>query len=63
MVSQLLTLYLTPVVYVYFDRWTKRPTHSTGSGPAGLSPEKSTPAKPVAPPVIAPKTVPLLAGK
>jgi HAE1 family hydrophobic/amphiphilic exporter-1 len=60
-VSQLLTLYLTPVVYVYFDRWTKRPTgstHSTGSGQAG-----SSPGKPGAPPAIALKTAPALAGK
>jgi HAE1 family hydrophobic/amphiphilic exporter-1 len=49
-VSQLLTLYLTPVVYVYFDRWTKR------RGTA-------IPAKPMVQLAIAPKTAPALVGK
>ncbi len=45
-VSQLLTLYLTPVVYVYFDRWAKRSRKPGASNPPASSPiaTKPTPA-------------------
>jgi hydrophobe/amphiphile efflux-1 (HAE1) family protein len=49
-VSQLLTLYLTPVVYVYFDRWVKR------------SKKAADPNSPV-PHSIASKPVPALVAK
>ncbi len=58
-VSQLLTLYLTPVVYIYFDRWVKRPMGSTRSTDSTSSPPASSAPSLAA----ATKTVPALAGK
>jgi multidrug efflux pump len=33
LVSQALTLYTTPVIYIFFDRFAKRFSRSTGSEP------------------------------
>ena len=41
LVSQALTLYTTPVIYVFFDRFAKkfrRPSHREGEGPASTAP-------------------------
>ncbi|WP_343589531.1 efflux RND transporter permease subunit [Paracidovorax wautersii] len=48
-VSQLLTLYTTPVVYLLLERWRQRWIRPAADGPAALPPAQRTPQAPAAP--------------